>query len=43
VFCDGHVDAIPADVDPDELKALYTRNGNEKVDASNLKRKAHQP
>ncbi len=43
VFCDGHVEPIPADVDPDDLKALFTRNGDERVDASNLKRKPHQP
>ena len=37
-FVDGHVQDIPKDVDPDDLKALFTRNGDEKTDATNLKR-----
>jgi Protein of unknown function (DUF1559) len=38
-FCDGHVDTIPQNVDPEDLKALFTRNGREPVDLSNLKRR----
>ena len=38
-FCDGHVDTIPQNVDPEDLKALFTRNGRQPVDLSNLKRR----
>jgi prepilin-type processing-associated H-X9-DG protein len=31
-FCDGHVQFISNDVDPQTLKALVTRNGGEVVD-----------
>jgi hypothetical protein len=39
LFCDGHGRFIPQNVDPDDLKALFTRNGGELVDRSNLKRR----
>jgi hypothetical protein len=39
-FCDAHVQEIPANVDLESLKALFTRNGGEIVDLQNLKRQA---
>ncbi|MEQ8846728.1 DUF1559 domain-containing protein [Botrimarina sp.] len=32
-YADGHVSAIPLDIDPATLKALFTRNGGEQVEA----------
>jgi hypothetical protein len=45
-FCDGHIEALPGDIDLDNLRGLFTRNGGEPINGmgvDHVKRRAAAP